>query len=136
MAKLVLGRKVMNHYVHHEHKDNSIIQMRVKQNPWYNTTSEAQEYALQTLLDHYLQQNEVFFYMNKIRLEARKCPDSYIQVMQVIQEKERQPKFQNGTDAYKHNAIVNYALKENLKEFGWSLEPMQKEQNRPSKRNP
>ena len=68
--------------------------------------------------------------------EARKCPDSYIQVMQVIQEKERQPKFQNGTDAYKHNAIVNYALKENLKEFGWSLEPMQKEQNRPSKRNP
>ena len=122
--------------LHHEHKDNSIIQMRVKQNPWYNTTSEAQEYALQTLLGHYLQQNEVFFYMNKIRLEARKCPDSYIQVMQVIQEKERQPKFQNGTDAYKHNAIVNYALKENLKEFGWSLEPMQKEQNRPSKRNP
>jgi hypothetical protein len=58
--------------------------MRVKQNPWYNTTSEAQEYALQTLLDHYLQQNEVFFYMNKIRLEARNCPDSYIQVMQVI----------------------------------------------------
>ena len=83
--------------LHHEHKDNSIIQ---------------------------------------IRLEARKCPDSYIQVMQVIQEKERQPKFQNGTDAYKHNAIVNYALKENLKEFGWSLEPMQKEQNRPSRRNP
>ena len=34
--------------LHHEHKDNSIIQMRVKQNPWYNTTSEAQEYALQT----------------------------------------------------------------------------------------
>ena len=65
--------------------------------------------------------------MNKIRREARKCSDSYIQVMQVIQEKERQPKFISGTETYKQNAIVNYALKENLKEFGWSLEPMHKE---------
>ena len=114
--------------IYTEHKENTTIQMRVKQNPWYSTTPEAQEYALQILLGHHLKQDEVYYYMNKIRLEARRCPDSYIQVMQVIQEKERQLKFQNGTEAYKRNAIVNYALKENLKEFGWSLEPMQKEQ--------
>ena len=47
--------------------------------------------------------------------------------MQVIQEKEQQPKFKSGTKVYKHNNIVKFALQENLKEFGWSLSPMQKQ---------
>jgi len=55
------------------------------------------------------------------------CRDSFVQVMQVIQEKEQQPKFKSGTKAYKHNNIVKFALQENLKEFGWSLPPMQKQ---------
>ena len=42
--------------------------------------------------------------------------------------KEHQPKFKNGTDAYRRKSIINFALKENLKEFGWSLEPMAKAQ--------
>ena len=33
---------------------------------------------------------------------------------------------------YKHNNIVDYALKVNLKNyFGWSLEPMEKGQKKP-----
>jgi len=41
----------------------------------------------------------------------------------VIQGKEKQPKFIKGTKQYKRNAIIDYVLKENLKEFGWSIEP-------------
>jgi len=62
--------------------------------------------------------------MRQIRVKAGRSYDSYVQVMQVIQEKERQPKFKNGTDAYRRKAIINYALKENLKVYGWTLEPM------------
>jgi len=46
--------------------------------------------------------------------------------MQVIKDKEQQPKFKSGTEAYKRKSIMAYALKENLKVFGWSLEPMSK----------
>ena len=66
--------------------------------------------------------------MRQICLKAGHSYDSYVQVIQVIQEKEHQPKFKNGTDAYRRKSIINYALKENLKEFGWSLEPMSKAQ--------
>ena len=106
-----------------EHPD---IHQRVRQNTWYNAPHDAQEYALETLLGHYLHDDEVKHYMRQIRLVARRSYDSYVQVMQVIQDKEKQPKFKNGTDAYRHKCIINYALKENLKEFGWSLEPMGK----------
>ena len=41
----------------------------------------------------------------------------------VVQEKERQSKFIKGTKQYKRNAIIDYVMKENLKEFGWSIEP-------------
>ena len=86
-----------------------------------------QEYAVQALLKRYLNEDGVISYMRQIRLEARECRDSFVQVMQVIQEKEQQPKFKSGTKAYKHNNIVKFALQENLKEFGWSLPPMQKQ---------
>ena len=41
----------------------------------------------------------------------------------VIQGKEKQPKFIKGTKQYKRNAIIDYVLKENLKEFWWSIDP-------------
>ena len=109
-----------------EHTEHTNVHQRVKQNTWYQAPHDAQEYALETLLGHYLHDDEVKHYMRQIRLVARNHYDSYVQVMQVIQDKEKQPKFKNGTDAYRHKAIISYALKENLKEFGWSLEPMAK----------
>ena len=52
--------------------------------------------------------------------------------MEVIKEKEGQPKFQRATPTYKYNNIVDYALKVNLKNyFCWSLEPMEKGQKNP-----
>ena len=99
---------------------------RLHANMWYGCPQDQQEYAVQALLARYLDEDEVIYYMRQIRLEARECSDSYVQVMQVIQEKEQQPKFKSGTKVYKHNNIVKFALQENLKEFGWSLSPMQK----------
>ena len=61
--------------------------------------------------------------MGIINKEARLCYDSYTQVIQVILEKEKQPKFKKGTKQYKRNNIIEYALQENLKEYGWSIEP-------------
>ena len=101
---------------------------RLKQNLWYNQSKDVQEQALEALLSHYLHDDEVKHYMRQICLKAGRSYDSYVQVIQVIQEKEHQPKFKNGTDAYRRKSIINYALKENLKEFGWSLEPMAKVQ--------
>ena len=40
-----------------------------------------------------------------------------------FREKEKQPKFKKGTKQYKRNNIIEYALQENLKEYGWSIEP-------------
>lgn len=99
---------------------------RLHANMWYGCPQDQQEYAVQALLARYLDEDEVIYYMRQIRLEAKECSDSYVQVMQVIQEKEQQPKFKSGTKVYKHNNIVKFALQENLKEFGWSLSPMQK----------
>ena len=61
--------------------------------------------------------------MAQIRKEARYHKDSYIQVIQVIQEKEKQKKFAGGTRQYKRNNLIDFALKENLKDFGWSINP-------------
>lgn len=113
-----------------EPKERLTAQERLKQNLWYNAPRDSQEIAVETLLSHYLHDDEVKHYMRQIRQKAHNSYDSFIQVMQVIQEKERQPKFKNGTDAYRHNSIVRYALKTNLKEFGWSLEPMPKQTKR------
>ncbi len=41
----------------------------------------------------------------------------------MIQEKEKQKKFAEGTRQYKRNNLIDFALKENLKAFGWSINP-------------
>ncbi len=102
------------------------IEQRVRENLWYSLPNDTQERAVEALLSHYLSEDEVKYYMRQITLVARSHKDAWVQVIQVIKDKERQPKFTSGTDAYKHNCITNYALKMNLKAFNWSLEPMQK----------
>lgn len=101
------------------------IYERLKLSPWYTASQDIQERALEALLSHYLHEDEVKYYMKQIRLKARSRYDSYVQVMQVVQDKEKQPKFKTGTDSYRRNSIIRYALKKNLQEFGWSLEPME-----------
>ena len=70
--------------------------------------------------------DELKYYMRQITVVARNHKDSWVQVIQVIKDKERQPKFQEGTEAFKHKCITEFAQKKNLQVFGWSLEPMPK----------
>ena len=59
--------------------------------------------------------DEVHHLHVQIRKEAQFHKESYIQVIQVIQEKEKQKKFAEGTRQYKRNNLIDFALKENLK---------------------
>ena len=68
---------------------------RVRSNDFYE--AENQERIAEHFLSKYLSRREVAYYMAQIRKEARYHKDSYIQVIQVIQEKEKQKKFAEGT---------------------------------------
>lgn len=69
----------------------------------------------------YLEEREVLYYLDFLQNNAHSSYDTYQQVLCVIEDKERQPKFQSGTRAYQRRSIMHYALQENLKEFGWSI---------------
>jgi hypothetical protein len=97
---------------------------RIRQSHWYKADMPSQEQIVEVLLRRYLHEYEVKYYLRQLSFMARKHADTYMQVIQVIEDKEKQPKFKNGTPAYKHNNIIYYVQKENLKVFGWSLEPM------------
>lgn len=94
---------------------------KLHSNIWYG--SDNLDIIVRQMLSRYLSKREVAYYMMEIQKESLQHKDSYIQVIQVLQEKENQPKFSKGTRQYKRNNIIDYALKENLKVFGWSIQP-------------
>jgi len=100
---------------------HGVSSTRVRSNYWYE--SEHQDQIVYTLLSRYLTKKEVSYYMRIINEQAKRFRDSYVQVIQVIQEKEGQEKFASGTKQYKRNNIMDYVLKINLKDFGWSIAP-------------
>ena len=101
--------------------DKKTPAQKIHANEYYN--SEYKEAIVETLLKRYLTKKEVAYYMAQIRRVSIRYKDTWTQVIQVIQEKEKQPKFIKGTKQYKRNAIIDYVLKENLKDYGWSIEP-------------
>ena len=94
---------------------------KIHSNMWYGCDNL--DLVVREILSRYLSKREVSYYMKEIQKEASQHKDSFIQVIQVLQEKENQPKFSNGTRQYKRNNIIDYALKENLKVYGWSIHP-------------
>lgn len=90
-------------------------------NAWYKY--DHPEQIVHSLLTRYLASKEVSYYMRVIGEHANIYKDSYVQVIQVIQEKEAQPKFAKGTKQYKRNNIMDYVLKVNPQDFGWSIKP-------------
>jgi hypothetical protein len=96
-------------------------QQKLHANIFYG--ADNQEQIVISLLSKYLSKQELTYYMAAINREAKKCRDSYTQVIQVILEKEKQPKFSKAKKQYKRNNIIEYALQENLKEYGWYIEP-------------
>ena len=104
-----------------ETKEKKTLAQKIQTNEFYNV--ENQERIAEHFLSKYLSKREVAYYMAQIRKEAQFHKDSYIQVIQVVQEKEKQKKFAEGTRQYKRNNLIDFALKENLKAFGWSINP-------------
>lgn len=102
-------------------KTKKTPQQKLHANVFYG--SDRQEDIVISLLSKYLSKRELTYYMSVINREAKSCPDTYTQVIQVILEKEKQPKFSKAKKQYKRNNIIEYALQENLKEYGWSIEP-------------
>lgn len=94
---------------------------KIHSNIWYGYDNL--DVVVKQILSRYLSKREVAYYMKEIQKEASLHKDSYIQVIQVLQEKEAQPKFSSGTRQYKRNNIIEYALKENLKVYGWTIQP-------------
>ena len=94
---------------------------KIHSNPWRDY--DHQDRIVYTLLSRYLTPKEVSYYMRVIGDQAKHFRDSYTQVIQVIQEKETQSKFANGTRQYKRNNIMDYVLQVNLKDYGWSIKP-------------
>ena len=72
-------------------------------------------------LETYLESHEVVYYLNYIQTKVGGTYDAYNQVLQVLKDKEKQKKFQQGTRTYQRTSIMHYALQENLKEFGWNI---------------
>ena len=94
---------------------------KLHSNIWYD--NDNLDIVVRQLLSRYLAPKEVAYYMSEIQKESLQHKDSYIQVLQVLQEKENQPKFSSATKQYKRRNIIDYALKENLKVYGWSIQP-------------
>ncbi|MCI1247110.1 MAG: replication initiation protein [Prevotella sp.] len=105
-------------------------QQKMHANPINNLPPDAKQVQLAQLLNKYLNPEEVGYYMRMAVLEGRKRKfnqiDSVMNVIQVIQDKEKQRKFKESTPAYRRNCLVFYVFTENLKRgFGWMIPPYQ-----------
>ena len=71
----------------------------------------------------YLDNDAADYYITRIDEEQRQSNDTYSQVIQVIYEKQKQAKFQQGTKKYKQKCLIDFVFAQNLKEYGWSIPP-------------
>ena len=60
--------------------------------------------------------------------EQLRCKESYSQVIQVLYEKQKQPKFVQGTKKYKQKNIIDFVFAKNLQEYGWHIDPQENKQ--------
>ena len=67
--------------------------------------------------------------MAKIDEEQRQNNDTYSQVIQVIYEKQKQPKFQQGSKKYQQKCLIDFVFPKNLKVYGWHIDPINFEPN-------
>lgn len=84
---------------------------------------EQLEMLVNAILSRYLKPEEVAHYMRQLRASQYHNFDTYMQVLQTVQEKERQTKFKTSTKAYQRKNIIEFVLQENLQEFGVRLSP-------------
>lgn len=101
---------------------------RMHANPFYKLGKDCHEQALLVLLRKYLSKDDIAYYMGKAQQEAHSrkfnAGDAYMNMIQVIQDKEHQPKFKTGTPAFRRNCLITYVFTKNLQhDFGWCIPP-------------
>lgn len=106
-----------------QHNSSSRTSRKIKESDWLQIDEPEQRKIVYQLLLCYLNSDEVTYYMKQIDKEQERCRDSYAQVIQVIYEKQQQPKFQQGTKAYKRKCLVEFVFTKNLKHYGWFIMP-------------
>lgn len=94
-----------------------------KQTDWLSLDGEFQRDTVRQLLKSYLDNDAADYYITRIDEEQRQSNDTYSQVIQVIYEKQKQAKFQQGTKKYKQKCLIDFVFAQNLKEYGWSIPP-------------
>lgn len=94
-----------------------------KQTDWLSLAGEFQRDTVRRLLKSYLDNDAADYYITRIDEEQRQSNDTYSQVIQVIYEKQKQAKFQQGTKKYKQKCLIDFVFAQNLKEYGWSIPP-------------
>lgn len=94
-----------------------------KQTDWLSLDGEFQRDTVRRLLKSYLDNDAADYYITRIDEEQRQSNDTYSQVIQVIYEKQKQAKFQQGTKKYKQKCLIDFVFAQNLKEYGWSIPP-------------
>ena len=94
-----------------------------KQTDWLSLDGDFQRDIVCQMLHSYFEDEEAAYYMAKIDEEQQRSNDTYSQVIQVIYEKQRQTKFQQGTRKYKQKCLKDFVFAQNLKEYGWSISP-------------
>ena len=75
-----------------------------KQTDWLSLDGDFQRDTVRQLLKSYLDNDAADYYMTKIDEEQRQSNDTYSQVIQVVYEKQKQAKFQQGTKKYLKSA--------------------------------
>lgn len=95
----------------------------IKQTDWLSLDGEFQRDTVRQLLKSYLDNDAADYYITRIDEEQRQSNDTYSQVIQVIYEKQKQAKFQQGTKKYKQKCLIDFVFAQNLKEYGWSIPP-------------
>ena len=94
-----------------------------KQTDWLSLDGEFQRDTVRQLLKSYLDNDAADYYITRIDEEQRQSNDTYSQVIQVVYEKQKQAKFQQGTKKYKQKCLIDFVFAQNLKEYGWSIPP-------------
>lgn len=100
-----------------------IPKQKLQANSFYDVDDGMKCQLVKRLLEKYFDDRDLTYYMNAFKREARQCRDTWIQVIQVIQEKECQPKFRDANKNYQRKNLKEYVFKVNLKGYGWSVDP-------------
>lgn len=100
---------------------------------WENCSTTQLESVLEAFLNRYLESDETWHYLQQMH-DKYYTHDCYMQVLRELLQKSQQKKFRAGTKAFKRKSIMQFVFQDNLKQYGWSMEPPRKKRLKPEAR--